>query len=288
MSADEPVATGPLRFALEGQGFRRALALIEGESTRLATALRRALPFLARREVPITLAWARALPMSDALRDLPRPFHVSALTVEPGRAPGALVLDTNALRLLLDGVLGGDGRALPTLDAAGLTAPQRALVGRTVEGIVRAVGEVLSSRIGVNLALASDRPDPNGSDGTSIVCAFSLGADLGRVLLVLPKNALLGPGAAVTSETPGPGDVQPARAARPRRGRPRAGGRARPGAHAPRRGARAEGRRHAPLGRRRERAGERAHRRQADVSREADHRRGLHRRPHRVTGTIVD
>ncbi len=209
MSADEPIPTGPLRFALEGHGFRRAVALIEGESTRLATALRRALPFLARREVPITLAWARALPMSDALRDLPRPFHVSALTVEPGRAPGALVLDTNALRLLLDGVLGGDGRALPTLDAAGLTAPQRALVGRTVEGIVRAVGEVLSSRIGVSLALASDRPDPNGSDGTSIVCAFSLGADLGRVLLVLPKNALLGPGAAVTSELPSPEAYNP-------------------------------------------------------------------------------
>lgn len=204
MSADEPVATGPLRFALEGQGFRRAVALIEGESTRLATALRRALPFLARREVPITLGWARALPMSDALRDLPRPVHVSALTVEPGRGPGALVLDTNALRLLLDGVLGGDGRALPTLDAAGLTAPQRALVGRTVEGIVRAIGEVLSSRIGVSMTLASDRPDPNSSDGTSIVCAFMLGTDLGRVLLVLPKNALLGPGAEVTSALPAP------------------------------------------------------------------------------------
>ncbi|TAK21644.1 MAG: hypothetical protein EPO40_29535 [Myxococcaceae bacterium] len=209
MSADEPVATGPLRFALEGQGFRRAVAMIEGESTRLATALRRALPFLARREVPITLGWARALPMSDALRDLPRPVHVSALTVEPGRAPGALVLDTNALRLLLDGVLGGDGRALPTLDAAGLTAPQRALVGRTVEGIVRAVGEVLASRIGVNIALASDRPDPNASDGTSIVCAFMLGADLGRVLLVLPKNALLGPGAAITSALPAPENYNP-------------------------------------------------------------------------------
>jgi flagellar motor switch protein FliM len=204
MSNEEPVATGPLRFALEGHGFRRAVSLLEGESPRLATALRRALPFLARREVPITLGWARALPMSDALRDLSRPFHVAPLTVEPGAAPGALVLDTNALRLLLDGVLGGDGRALPALDAVGLTAPQRALVGRTVEGIARAVGEVLSSRVGVTIALASDRPDPNGSDGTSIVCAFMLGADLGRILLVLPKNALLGPGPTATAALPPP------------------------------------------------------------------------------------
>jgi flagellar motor switch protein FliM len=204
MSMDEPVPTGPLRFALEGQAFRRAVALLEGESSRLATALRRALPFLARREVPITLGWARALPMIDALRDLPRPIHVAPLTVEPGPAPGALVLDTNALRLLLDGVLGGDGRTLPTLDTAGLTAPQRALIGRTVEGIVRAVGEVLATRIGVNIALAPDRPDPNGSTGNSVVCAFFLGADLGRVLLVLPKNAMLGPGSAITAALPQP------------------------------------------------------------------------------------
>lgn len=202
-------STGPLQFAIEGEPVRRAAAVFERERVRLATALRRALPFLTRRDVPVAMEWARAVPAAELMLDLPRPVHVVHLAVEPGGAPGALVFDAGALSRMLDGVLGGDGRALPTLDAAGLTAPQRALVGRTVEGIVRAVGEVLSSRIGVNIALASDRPDPNSSDGTSIVCAFMLGADLGRVLLVLPKNALLGPGAAITSALPAPETYNP-------------------------------------------------------------------------------
>ncbi len=183
---------GPLGFALEGETFRRAIALLERESMRLATALRRALPFLTRREVAINLAWARAIPLSEAMRDLPRPAHVTPLLVEPGPAPGALVLDANALKLLIDGVLGGDCRTLPELNPAGLTAPQRALVGRTVEGIVRAVGEVLASQAGVSINLAPDRPAPQPIDGTPIVCAFTLGTDPGTVLLVLPKSSLVG------------------------------------------------------------------------------------------------
>ena len=43
---------GPLGFALEGEAIRRATGVIEREHVRIATALRRALPFLAKREVP--------------------------------------------------------------------------------------------------------------------------------------------------------------------------------------------------------------------------------------------
>lgn len=182
----------PLRFALEGDAVRRAAAVFERERARLATALRRALPFLARREVPIALAWARALPMGELLRDLARPAHVARLAVEPGGAPGAIILDATALALVLDGVLGGDGRALPTLNPAGLTAPQSALVSRVVEDVTRTVGEVLAARANVRIRVAEDRPDADGGDGTPVVCAFELGLDgaAGRVFLVLPKSAL--------------------------------------------------------------------------------------------------
>ena len=49
MNALPPGTTGPLSFALEGDGIRRAAAIFDRESVRLATALRRALPVLARR-----------------------------------------------------------------------------------------------------------------------------------------------------------------------------------------------------------------------------------------------
>ena len=187
-------APSPLRFATEGDAVRRAASVLERESTRLATALRRALPFLARREIPITLAWARAITVSEVVRDLPRPVQATALTVEPGGAPGALVLDAAALGLILDGVLGGDGRALPALSPVGLTAPQSALVSRTIEGVVRAMGDVLSARAGIRIGLAPHRNDEDGGEGTPIVCAFELGPDAsaGHVFLVLPKATLAG------------------------------------------------------------------------------------------------
>ncbi len=192
MSAPQLDSPSPLRFALEGDAVRRAAAVMERESARLATALRRSLPFLARREIPITLAWARALPTGDLLRDLQRPFHLARLSVEPGGAPGAMVLDATALGLVLDGVLGGDGRTLPTLNPAGLTSPQAALVSRIVESLTRAMGEVLATRADVRISLVAERPEIEGGDGTPLVCAFELGLDgaAGRVFLLLPKAAL--------------------------------------------------------------------------------------------------
>lgn len=194
---------GPLQFASEGEPIRRAAAVIEREQVRLATALRRALPFLARRDVPVAMEWTRALPMSELLLDLPRPLHIVHLAVEPGGGPGALVLDAGALSLTLDGVLGGDGRALPALNPTGLTAPQTALVARTLESVVRALGEVLALRAGVRIEAALARPGgDDGGEGAPITCSFILGTPpaVDRVFLVLPRNALAAsPGASTAA-----------------------------------------------------------------------------------------
>jgi len=207
MNALPPGTTGPLSFALEGDGIRRAAAIFDRESVRLATALRRALPFLARRNVPIVLSWARAIPVSELLSSLTRPIFITHLMVDPGSAPGALVLDAGALSLVLDGVLGGDGRSLPPLSASGLTAPQNALIARTLEGIVLAVGEVLLARMGVRIERAEEQTEESeAGDGMSIVCAFTLGDDLGKLMLVFPKTAL---GVKAISETLNANDHDP-------------------------------------------------------------------------------
>lgn len=183
---------GPLRFATEGEPIRRAAAVLEREQTRLAMALRRALPFLTRRDVPVVMEWTRVISMAELLLNLPRPIHVLHLTVEPGGSPGALVFDAAALARILDGVLGGDGRILPTLNPAGLSAPQGALVARAVDGVVRAINEVLSARADVRIESAVGRPEIEGGEGTPIVSSFLVGTDeSGRVALVLPKDALL-------------------------------------------------------------------------------------------------
>ena len=201
-------STGPLQFAIEGEPVRRAAAVFERERVRLATALRRALPFLTRRDVPVAMEWARAVPAAELMLDLPRPVHVVHLAVEPGGAPGALVFDAGALSRMLDGVLGGDGRALPTLNPSGLTAPQTALVSRTVDGVVRAVAEVLAARANVKIEPTPPRPDADGEggEGTPIACSFAMGVppEVGRVVLVLPKGALVSPGASSTGKPADP------------------------------------------------------------------------------------
>lgn len=190
MNPPPPSTTSPLRFALEGEGIRRAASAFERERVRLTTALRRALPFLAKRDVPIELGWTTAMPMSELLRDMAKPFYVLPLQVNPGDSPGALLLDGGALGMVLDGVLGGDGRSLPMLNPDGLTAPQTALVSRSAEGLLAVLGEVLSTRLGVKLSAVRETPNAIESDGTPLVTAFMIDNGMGMIVLVLPQCAM--------------------------------------------------------------------------------------------------
>ncbi len=181
-----------LRFAFEGERVRRAAAVLERETPALETAIRRAVPFLGRRAVPISLAYARAVSASEVLRDLTRPFHAVPLAVEPGGGHGALVLDGGAVALLLDGVFGGDGTAVPTLKPAGLSAPQTALVNRMCESIVHALGEALAARTGVRIASVGGTPGEAVGTGAPVAYAVDIGSPrIGRIVLLLPKEALL-------------------------------------------------------------------------------------------------
>ena len=137
-----------LGFAVEGARVRRAAGTLEQASAQLASALRRAMPFLARGGAQVSLVFARAIPIGELLGDLPRPIHASHLVVRPGGARGAIVLDAGLIALILDGVLGGDGSSPPQLEPAGLSPPQVALIARVIDGVVRSFSEVLSKRLG--------------------------------------------------------------------------------------------------------------------------------------------
>ena len=76
--AAPPVNPPPVRPGRRA-GEARAAQVLTSEAPRLASALRRALPFLARRDVPITVSYCRAVPMEELLpepspgRSTPRP-----------------------------------------------------------------------------------------------------------------------------------------------------------------------------------------------------------------------
>jgi flagellar motor switch protein FliM len=181
-----------LRFALEGERVRRAAQVLERESPRLAAALRRALPFLARRSVPISLSYSRAVPVAELLESLPRPIHATQLVITPGGGGGALLFDSGAIGLFLDGVLGGSGASLPELHAT-LTGPQTALVAGLANGVVRALSDALSSSLGMTLACRSTEIHDATVESAPIACLLEIGSEgsVGRVALLLAKEPLL-------------------------------------------------------------------------------------------------
>jgi flagellar motor switch protein FliM len=182
-----------LRFALEGERVRKAASSLEQASPQLASAIRRAMPFLAKRGAQVALCFARALPLGELLGDLTRPIHATHLVCASG-ARGALILDAGAIAMVLDGVLGGDGTSPPKLDPEGLSPPQVALIARVIDGAVRSLSDVLARKFGFELKSAPPDGDDASSEGAPIACSFELGSGekLGRVVLLIAKEALLG------------------------------------------------------------------------------------------------
>jgi len=192
MTEAAPERVQLFRFALEGERVRKASAVLERESPRLAAAIKRAVPFLSRRGVPITLAYARAMPVAELLEGIRRPLHATHVVTTPGSAHGALLLDATAIAMFLDGVLGGHGQ-LPVLNPVGLSGPQSALITGLANSMVRAISEALSPAIGVQLECRTAGVDEATAESAPIACVleFGEGEQVGRAILLLPKEVLL-------------------------------------------------------------------------------------------------
>jgi flagellar motor switch protein FliM len=184
-----------LRFALEGERVRKAATSLEQASPLLASAIRRSMPFLAKRGAQVALCFARALPLGEIVGDLARPIHATHLVSASG-AHGALILDAGAIAMVLDGVLGGDGKSPPKLNPEGLSPPQVALIARVIDGAVRSLSDVLSKKFGFELKAAPPDGDVASSEGAPIACSFELGSGetIGKVVLLIAKEALVGAG----------------------------------------------------------------------------------------------
>ena len=208
MTEGVPQRVDLFRFALEGERVRKASGVLERETPRLAAALRRAGPFLSRKSVPVALEYARAAPIAELLEGIGRPIHATHLLTTPGSAHGVLLLDGVAIAMFLDGTLGGDGKTLPTLNPAGLSRPQVALVSGLAGGIVRAFSDALSIAIGVRIEARAAGVEEATAESAPIACGLAIGEGdiIGRILLLLPKEVLLAALGEADSTPPGGSD----------------------------------------------------------------------------------
>lgn len=188
---DETSRDQVLVIAAEGSRVRRAIERLDEAGTAIAGAVRRAMPFVGRSALPVVIKPATAAPMETSIASLAKPMHQTAITIEPGGSAGVLAFDGAAVAMVLDGLLGGDGKNPAALKNDKLTTTQAALMTRVAAGLCSSLSEALG-KLGLTLApRAKGAPEPHG-ETAPITCAVEIGegAHVGRILLVIAKDAL--------------------------------------------------------------------------------------------------
>lgn len=182
-----------VKLGLAGDRARRACERLAPLPRALEAAVRRSLPALARKKVPVLASEPRLALQEDALADLTRPWHVTALRVGEGAAAGALVLDAKAIAYGLEGLLGSGRGTPPALDPGGLTSAQAALAARLARGLVAAFDEVLAP-VGAPLAIAPEGGAKRLAEGGAVMVACAVrvgeGEDAGAMMILVPAGVV--------------------------------------------------------------------------------------------------
>jgi flagellar motor switch protein FliM len=180
-----------VKLGLAGDRARRACERLAGAQRGLEAAVRRSLPYLARRKIDVSSEPARTALRADVMLPIAQPFFVGPLCVGGAARPsGALVIDAKAIAHGLDGMLGSGRGGLPTLDPAGLTGAQSALASRLARSLVAAFDEILAP-LGAPLALANEAPGGHGG-AVLIACTVRIGEGdtAGTIVLLVPAGAI--------------------------------------------------------------------------------------------------
>ena len=140
-----------IAIAAEGSRVRRAIEILSESSQALAGAIRRAIPFIGRSAIAVNVKSVEAASIETTMEALAKPWHSTPLSIEPGGSTGLLAFDGMAVSMVLDGLLGGEGKAPPRLTANVLTTTQTALMSRVAIGVCASFSEALS-RAGLTIA----------------------------------------------------------------------------------------------------------------------------------------
>ena len=181
-------ATSLLQVCGAGDASRHTAETLDQECSGISQAIRRALPFVAKRGMRVATQPFAVTMASDALAALERPSYTLVLKCATG-ARAMVAFDGRALALIIDGVLGGDGNEVPALRPDGLTAPQAALAARMTDAVARAVAERINARF--NLSLRPDASDRGSGHASAafLVARVELGEDggAGTIVIALPR-----------------------------------------------------------------------------------------------------
>jgi flagellar motor switch protein FliM len=172
-----------------GRG-RAACARVSEFGPDLANALRRAVPFIARRRIGLTPSPSRCAPFATLAED-PAIVHASAFSIrahgaKPSAASvmGLVLFDDIALARILDGILGGEGA--PPKAGAPPTSAQGALASRVTGSMFKSIADVLSQHLGLTI-------EPTVSKeieaGTAVVLPLLMEGG-GQILLALPLSVI--------------------------------------------------------------------------------------------------
>lgn len=176
--------TDPIKTLAQPGGRGRAACAKAAEAgPELALALKRALPFLARKRLAITPETTRCSTFADLAAD-GAIVYSQAWSEKTTHARGLVFFDEAGLARVLDGVLGG-GNAT-TLPSPKLTSAQTALATRVTTSILRAFAEALLSKLGLTIeASASKEIDA----GVAIVLSLAIEGG-GRISVALPMSCI--------------------------------------------------------------------------------------------------
>ena len=122
-----------------GGAQRRVLGAMDERKEEIVSALRRAIPFLIRKSVEITVEPARLSTSRELKEELGTPSFLVPLATDPGGSRALIGFDAAAIGFILTGVLGG---ALEDAEpATELTPPQRAVLGGLADQLTKRLSD---------------------------------------------------------------------------------------------------------------------------------------------------
>jgi len=176
---------------------RGAMQAMAHVAQRFARGARRTLPFLVKRK-------ARVVPEAVAIVDLGAerivengPIYEVILGAPGGPAWGLMTLNTDAIGVVLEGVLGGGDSGGASGLGSDLTLAQSALVGRVTRALADDFAEAVKAEVGIGLLVEVQHSVARGDereaafpDGLSVDCVFDGLAGGARITIALGAEAL--------------------------------------------------------------------------------------------------
>jgi flagellar motor switch protein FliM len=170
---------GPIR-KLDLTGKERQLRLAVEAMARVATefarSARRSLPFLSRYKSQLVPGPVQSFQSSNE-GDLAPPTFTIAIGTADGLGWGSVTLDANAVGMILEGALGGNGPFWESpLDAA-LTAAQRALLARVTRSLASELADQIRRKVGLSMNVLDTTSGvqaavPDAGDLLRVACAI--------------------------------------------------------------------------------------------------------------------